>query len=532
MDSGNFNKSVLNELWVTVPSQFWLKFWAGKLTLRKGWSDALYELVKPLMVCNSSFRWHKCKPPQSKVKFQTYAVCTFSTCTAYKFTTTESISQPFKDVRVRIVPVGLVKHIAEEIHRRFVRGEKRLNISKDLLANAPSTVKQRRLTTANERLLSARNLNDAYSLGILQKISSENNSRDDLDRDYYMFMHKLIEQTKKTWTGQHIEGYIQQWSVEPFYVVLFAEKQLKVLLNQERVFCHLDATGSVVIAPPNVDKRIFYYSLILPGNGDVGQFPVAEFISSVHNIVHISHFLRMVASSLKKLSTRSPVIDKVETDFSLALIHSVVEGFNGISLIEYMNRSFSDMTENTDHIAFLTVLHICSSRMIHTVLRKCKKIFKTKAQYHIAGAAITKLIHSADLDSAEKIFTCIIRIFGFENILPKFKESVDFIFEKAEVEAIRIKKEQEDTKSILHEDDEAAEAKCLKSSFCDFFERVYKKVKSEDDNLSTAEENDLYCQEYIDYLRKYILPYYPLFSVTHLIVFQLLRDSNASVESW
>ena len=55
---------------------------------------------------------------------------------------------------------------------------------------------------------------------------------------------------------------------------------------------------------------------------------------------------------------------------------------------------------------------------------------------------MTKLIHSADLDSAEKIFTCIIRTFGFENTLPKFKESVDSIFKNTKFGAIRIKKSE------------------------------------------------------------------------------------------
>lgn len=138
----------------------------------------------------------------------------------------------------------------------------------------------------------------------MQKISSDNNSKDDLDPNYYIFMHKLIQETKENWKGKHIHGFIQQWSLEPFYTVMFSEKQLKVLLSLEKdtVFCHLDATGGIVLPPSDVSKRIFYYSLILLGNKDCNQFPVAEFISSVHNTLNISHFLRLVVIALKKLS--------------------------------------------------------------------------------------------------------------------------------------------------------------------------------------------------------------------------------------
>lgn len=128
--------------------------------MRKGWSDALYDVVKPLIVCNLSFDWHKCSPPKAKTTFQTSTTCTFSTCTKYKLISNQAIAPPFDDINVRIVPAGPVNHLEGETHRRFVRGENRLAISEELLANAPSTVKQMKLAAADIRLLKAGNLND------------------------------------------------------------------------------------------------------------------------------------------------------------------------------------------------------------------------------------------------------------------------------------------------------------------------------------------------------------------------------------
>ncbi|RLU17545.1 hypothetical protein DMN91_009781 [Ooceraea biroi] len=319
-----------------------------------------------------------------------------------------SVSENFKSVDMWVT-------VPATFWQRFWSSDKRLAISKLLQVEAPSTVKNIMMANASEKLLEAGNLNDVYSLTILQKIASENNSKDDLDPNYYAYMRKLIDKTKENWKGTHIQGFIQQWSLEPFYVTLFTEKQIKILLSlgEGKTCCHFDATGSLFFSPPGITKRLYYYSLILPGNKDCGQFPVAELISSVHSTTYICHFFKLIAVSLKKLTTRTPAIEKIETDFSLALIQGAIEGLNGITLLDYLHRSYNDLVNKTDMVSSMTVLHICSTHMINTVIRKGSKICQNESQVRLAGMVITKLIHSRTLKSAEEIFCHAIKIFDF-----------------------------------------------------------------------------------------------------------------------
>jgi len=144
--------------------------------------------------------------------------------------------------------------------------------------------------------------------------------QNDLDKEFVMFMIKLFNQQQEQIRGEELHGYMQEFSLILLSVILFSEKQIKCLASDKLRYLHLDATGSI-IAQPNLlstATTIYYCALLLPGNIDVGPLPIAEFISSKHDITAIKHFLDVFNDRLKKITTKE--IKKIETDFSLALI--------------------------------------------------------------------------------------------------------------------------------------------------------------------------------------------------------------------
>lgn len=115
-------------------------------------------------------------------------------------------------------------HHAEERHRRHIRGKERAAITSELEKHSPIAIKLKMLNASDkEKILKAGNLNSAPSLDLLRKISSENRSKHDLDKDFMIFMLKLYDQQQIQIQGKEINGYIQEFSLIPLSIILFTQ---------------------------------------------------------------------------------------------------------------------------------------------------------------------------------------------------------------------------------------------------------------------------------------------------------------------
>jgi len=158
------------------------------------------------------------------------------------------------------------------------------------------------LTASDKKILKEGNLNWAPSLDILNKISSENRSKYDLDKDFVTFMLKLYDQQQIQIQSKKINRYIQ-FALLPLSIILFTEKQLRYLASDKMRHVYLDATGSIIAQPKELNSAttIYYYARIVPGNiKNVGLLPIAEFISAKHDVTTIQHFLNVFNDKLKQ----------------------------------------------------------------------------------------------------------------------------------------------------------------------------------------------------------------------------------------
>jgi len=102
------------------------------------------------------------------------------------------------------------------------------------------------------------------------------------------------------------------------------------------------------------------------------------------------------------MTSYSPVIDKIETDFSLALLQSVSRSFNDVPLSEYIKAMYEDTEKGIPAPSRWTIIHICSSHCLNTVLKKIKKIFyKSKRMRITAAILIAQLIHCKSVQEAD-----------------------------------------------------------------------------------------------------------------------------------
>jgi len=130
-----------------------------------------------------------------------------------------------------------------------VRYQKQAAFADDLEKHLPLYVKYKCLNKACIESLEAGNCTEVASLSVLQKIRSENVTKDDLSKDFDTFIKELIEKYNKEWP-EKFNGYVNRYSVKPFYIVLIAEVLRHVIsFKPGLVMAHFDVTGSLVDPP-------------------------------------------------------------------------------------------------------------------------------------------------------------------------------------------------------------------------------------------------------------------------------------------
>ena len=73
--------------------------------------------------------------------------------------------------------------------------------------------------------------------------------------------------------------------------------------------------------------------LVLAGTVNCSPLEIATWIAADYGISDFIICAEKLAHAFKLLTTRKPVIDKVETDFSLVLLQCMCKAFNGMNCI-------------------------------------------------------------------------------------------------------------------------------------------------------------------------------------------------------
>lgn len=406
---------------MTLPARFLQTYWSEKEKFKKDWTNEFVAIFNKHYnpYCCVKVASHKCNANAVRggMTINITLTCKNSACCFFTITTGEKIN-PERAVVLRIERSADIRHKNGEHHRRFISGKNRLAAKQEITNTTVAKMKYSKLGAAPLNAVEAGNLNEAWTNTLLQKLSSESKSMNDLDPDIDKFMYGLIEQYKVKWPGKFYPGFIQRWSKTPYWILLFVEEQLKILHNTKGdVFCHLDSTSRVQDTIDGIDKRCDYYALTLPGNGEVGGFPVAEFITSDQSAPTLTYILSIIVQACQNMFNKSYVIHKMETDFSHALIKSSARALNDMSTIQYVNYIFEKLNVEgcTDKLK-LTVLHICSSHLLKAVLRKSKEWSRKKIFKRLAGDSITALIHCTSLEEGKQVFQSIVELFGTEYI--------------------------------------------------------------------------------------------------------------------
>jgi hypothetical protein len=138
---------------------------------------------------------------------------------------------------------------------------------------------------------------------------------------------------------------------------------------------NFDATGSIIEAVENQSKP-YLYSMVCHDEQNNTIIPMAEFVTTSHKHLTVSSYLFVVKKYFEKYCkpksdfVLAPVI---VTDFSWTLITSILESFNSMNIIKYLDSCFEIIINKNNSNILKTIIYLCAAHFIKLIIKKVKK---------------------------------------------------------------------------------------------------------------------------------------------------------------
>ena len=184
---------------------------------------------------------------------------------------------------------------------------------------------------------------------------------------------------------------------------------------------NLDATGSIIENIRGQNKP-YLYSIVVHDEINQSIVPIAEFVTTCHTQMSIASYLFLVKSMFvkhAKSANEFKLAPVMVTDFSWTLICSVLEVFNHMNVIEYLNTVFGILFYKKETLnEITTIIYLCSAHFIKLIVKKVRET-ESKIDDKVKRCFIfcfSLLQNSTTVIEFESIFVNIIQMFNTEYI--------------------------------------------------------------------------------------------------------------------
>ena len=163
-------------------------------------------------------------------------------------------------------------------------------------------------------------------------------------------------------------GYIQHLGVRPLEIILFTDKQIQLFIEKYQngtCWLYVDATGSIIHPTRSEQKRLLYYT-------------------ESHTTASITNFFLRFKTATAQFQ-RNPRPQKVEVDFSWALIQVVLLSFNQHDIKAYLDYCFKVLAEGKLEKNHFTIIHLCCA---HFMKQMSNNIFFHTKDRSLAKSAL------------------------------------------------------------------------------------------------------------------------------------------------
>ena len=368
-------------------------------SLRKHASIFSEKISETNKYCVLRFTYNRVRKLDSRKSrapfFSGKAICTFGNCMKYEITIKKNPS-PDKHVKVKVKARGEQNHDGS-IKRRHIAGDQRNKMSNQ--RGSPAEIYYENLRNADNDKLRSGNYNNVPSKACIRQMVAEVTGTKDIQTEVDI----IIDVVNSFYDG----GYIQCHNRIPFATIMHTQQiELFVdLARKKKCFLYFDATGSVVKKIKPCTKRVLYYALVAKVNKETPAIPIAEFLTSSHTVIDINYFLSRVEQAAARVSVKFKTPNKVETDYSWALIHSTIQTFNKMTTSKYMTNVWEGLMPKC-------VLHICAAHVMKKISDKIRD--KSKDLKEFIMICMANFIDSKSREDVDTLFTLMCNL-----LLPK-----------------------------------------------------------------------------------------------------------------
>ena len=142
--------------------------------------------------------------------------------------------------------------------------------------------------------------------------------------------------------------------------------------------------------------------------------------------IEISHLLNRWLYDVKKVTSSEILPNKVEVDFSWAMLHGVCNAFNKQNLEWYLNRCWETIHTSNSTNSIKVIIHICSAHIMNRFGYKLSSKFRMdKQRKQKIMFIMARMTSCTTMDEMNQLFGALSMVCLSKKIYPKIEESFD-----------------------------------------------------------------------------------------------------------
>ena len=326
----------------------------------RAWTQSIYDYIGSINECSIQIKKKSAAPLYNKFKINAY--CRFPDCNAHYYIECSNIKTEI--LTLNVFSDSVINSEAHD-HRKLrnVSGAKRQKIAIETVQFGPKFVSTKQITTQDLSKANFASESVCQTLGALRQLKYEKMAFSDFDKDDridVLFLKNLTDNEPPSQTNL-TPSFIRYIRADELAVFCMCRTQIDCFLQNKRREIYLDATGNLTKSKYS-EKRQFYYALVYRSELSNEIVPLAEFISSSHDVENLTTLLTICSRELKTSTSRS--MDLITVDFSFALMNAATLAFNQCNLFNYLQLIHQKFIKGDLDMLKVTIICSCSVHVI------------------------------------------------------------------------------------------------------------------------------------------------------------------------